>query len=232
MFVKERFALRIWLRSYLKWDLRQWKNIQHWEILAVIIRLLLNSYMGFSQKSLWHFIHMPSGTCTMCPTRRLVGCVIYMFWQNTWNMKQPITGLKSQLLEGSQLAIQAWLRIWTQDDWEQIQEVARVGFEPRNTGLQVRCTGHLITYAASYFTSSQLKTYHVIDSICIHICRGGIVETTDHHGSKGLITHQLTKPLCCKPTNTISFQNTADNFLQKLLILTVKIFSLLIYCNF
>lgn len=56
-----------------------------------------------------------------------------MFWQNTWNMKQPITGLKSQLVGDSQLAIQAWPRRWTQDDWEQIQEVARVGFESRNT---------------------------------------------------------------------------------------------------
>lgn len=142
------------------------------------------------------------------------------------NMKQPITGLKSQMVGDSQLAVQAWPRRWTQDDWEQIQEVARVGFEPRNTGLQVQCSGHSTTYAASYFKSSQLKTYHVIDGICIRVCRGGIVETTGHHGSKGLITHQLTKPLCCKPTNTISFQNTADNFLQELLIVTVKIFPL------
>lgn len=134
--------------------------------------------------------------------------------------------IKYQLVGGSQLALQAWRRILTQDDWEQIQKVARVGFEPRNTGLQVQCTGHSTTYAASYFKSSPLKTYHVIDGICTCVCRGGIVETTGHHGSKRLITHQLTKPLCCKPTNTISFQNTADNFLQKLLIVTVKIFPL------
>ena len=37
-------------------------------------------------------------------------CNKNMFWQNTWNMKQLITGLKSQLVEGSQLAIQAWPR--------------------------------------------------------------------------------------------------------------------------
>ena len=101
-----------------------------------------------------------------------------------------------------------------------------MGFKPRITESRVRRTGHPTTYAASYIKSSQLKTYHVIDGICIRVRRGGIVKTTGHHGSKGLITHQFTKPLCCKPTDTISFQNTVDNFLQKLLIVTVKIFPL------
>ena len=171
---------------------------------------------------------MPSGTCTICPTRHPVGYVIYMFQQKyleheaAHNRIKIPTG-KRQPVGYTGVAEES---IRNQDDWEQIQEVARVWFEPRHTGLQVWCTGHSTTYAASYFKSSQLKTYHVIDGICIRVCRGGIVETTGHHGSKGLITHQLTKPLCCKPTNTISFQNTADNFLQKLLIVTVKIFPL------
>ena len=33
--------------------------------------------------------------------------------------------------------LQAWLRIWTWDDREQIQQVAKAGLEQGTTGLQV-----------------------------------------------------------------------------------------------
>ena len=38
--------------------------------------------------------------------------------------------------------LQAWLRIWTLDDWEQIQQVARVGLKLRAAALQVWRADH------------------------------------------------------------------------------------------
>ena len=74
-------------------------------------RLVSNFYTRFqSEVALTFYTHTQWNTHNICPTRHLVGCVIYMFWQNTWNMKQPITGLKSQLVGDSQYAIQAWPR--------------------------------------------------------------------------------------------------------------------------
>ena len=41
--------------------------------------------------------------------------------------------------------LQEWLKIWTRDDWEQIQQVARAGLEPGTAGLQVRPADHSAT---------------------------------------------------------------------------------------
>ena len=44
--------------------------------------------------------------------------------------------------------LQVWPRIWTQDDREQIQQVARAGLEPGNTGLWVQHADHSATAAS------------------------------------------------------------------------------------
>ena len=41
--------------------------------------------------------------------------------------------------------LQAWPKIWTLDNQEQIQQVARVGLVPGTARLQVRRTDHLAT---------------------------------------------------------------------------------------
>ena len=41
--------------------------------------------------------------------------------------------------------LQAWQMIWTQDNWERIQQMAKAGLKPRITKLQVWHTDHLAT---------------------------------------------------------------------------------------
>ena len=50
-------------------------------------------------------------------------------------------------MEGNQLTNiwQVWHRIWTQDDREQIQQVAGVGLEPVTAALWVRRANHSAT---------------------------------------------------------------------------------------
>ena len=61
----------------------------------------------------------------------------------TNNSNTNITGLKKPTGRRQPVGyLQAWPRIWTRDDGEQIQQVARVGFEPETAGLRVRRADH------------------------------------------------------------------------------------------
>ena len=60
------------------------------------------------------------------------------------SFKYNVTGLKTPTGRRQLVGyLQVWPRIWTRNNWEQIQQVARAGLEPGNAGLQVRCTDHL-----------------------------------------------------------------------------------------
>ena len=78
--------------------------------------------------------------------------------KKTNNSNTTWQDLKAQLTGGNQLVIykSGWRfelgmtenkssRIWTRDDWEQIQQVARAGLEPGTAGLQVRPADHSAT---------------------------------------------------------------------------------------
>ena len=53
--------------------------------------------------------------------------------------------------------LQAWPRIWTRDDREQIQQVARAGLEPGTAGLRVQPTDHSATLPPYFFSSNNAK---------------------------------------------------------------------------
>ena len=52
---------------------------------------------------------------------------------------------------------QAWPRIWTRDDREQIQQVARAGLEPGTAGLRVRRADHSATLPPKEFVVACLR---------------------------------------------------------------------------
>ena len=53
--------------------------------------------------------------------------------------------------------LQAWPRIWTRDDREQIQQVARAGLERGTTGLRVPRADHSATLPPYFFSSNNAK---------------------------------------------------------------------------
>ena len=63
--------------------------------------------------------------------------------------------------------LKAWPRIWTRDDREQVQQVARAGLEPGTAGLQVRRADHLATLPplSAIFGVTAVKTRHLLNPI-------------------------------------------------------------------
>ena len=53
--------------------------------------------------------------------------------------------------------LQAWPRIWTQDDREQIQQVAKAGIEPGTAGLRVRHADNSATLPPKEFVVACLR---------------------------------------------------------------------------
>ena len=53
--------------------------------------------------------------------------------------------------------LQAWPRIWTQDDREQIKQVARAGIEPGTAGLRVRHADNSATLPPKEFVVACLR---------------------------------------------------------------------------
>ena len=53
--------------------------------------------------------------------------------------------------------LQAWPRIWTQDDREQIKQVARAGIEPGTAGLRVRHADNSATLPPKEFVVAGLR---------------------------------------------------------------------------
>ena len=53
--------------------------------------------------------------------------------------------------------LQAWPRIWTRDDREQIQQVARAGLEPGTAGLRVRRADNSATLPPKEFVVACLR---------------------------------------------------------------------------
>ena len=53
--------------------------------------------------------------------------------------------------------LQAWPRILTRDDREQIQQVARAGLEPWTAGLRVRRADHSATLPPYFFSLNNAK---------------------------------------------------------------------------
>ena len=64
--------------------------------------------------------------------------------------------------------LQAWSRIWTRDDRERIQEVARAGLEFGTTGLRVRRADHSATLSSSFKVSFVLNPFPLVKNI--HLC--------------------------------------------------------------
>ena len=53
--------------------------------------------------------------------------------------------------------LQAWPRIWTRDDQEQIQQVARAGLEPGTAALRVRRADNSATLPPKEFVVACLR---------------------------------------------------------------------------
>ena len=53
--------------------------------------------------------------------------------------------------------LQAWPRIWTRDDQEQIQQLARAGLEPGTAGLRVRRADNSATLPPKEFVVACLR---------------------------------------------------------------------------
>ena len=74
-------------------------------------------------------------------------------FQGKWNkqIQMNIVRLRIQLVGGQPVGyLQAWPRISTRDDREQIQQVARAGLEPGTAGLRVRSPDHIDTLRSSF----------------------------------------------------------------------------------
>ena len=65
--------------------------------------------------------------------------------------------------------LQAWPRIWTRDDREQIQKVARAEHEPGTAGLRVQRADHLATLPPFYQTIIVTKKTFFLTSIQVSI---------------------------------------------------------------
>ena len=105
-----------------------------------------------------------SGWCTLL--NQLVYRLSTQILRNK-QFKYNITGFKIPTGRRQPVGyLQVWPRIWTQNNREQIQQVARVGLEPGTAGLWVRRADHSATLPP-YFSWILQNVWQLAKNICI-----------------------------------------------------------------